>query len=448
MSGIRDLVSALNILNKSDPKVVQALAKDISLEKAAEHAENLEGDEWIKDNWAQGNVDKAPTREEIKVGPREASSGEGAERMIRDYSDTAPQHGITLTAEAMSRLLGPMNSSMKSLAAAMSSNTAILTAMLKAMADDEDGEKEEDMKGMKGKKSRKARKAASVRKGDVDHEDEAEEEDEEEEEEEESEEESEVVEINAAKCRKLLTKARNKIAQAKAMKAEAEEEREEGEDEEKCKAKLRKARALRKAAARLLAKARTAAYAADSAELKKAVRLTITKADINVVQEEEEEEEEEDEEEEEEGEEETKARKAKGSDAKGNQADHEDKESGNQDAEAVKALATKVEKSLEGFAMLQTDVKGLMEAVSGRSKGSTVVPMLTKAQVATADDLNSEIASMVDAGTLNDADAFAARDILSKITATKSGLIDKAIVHDRIAKSSPTVRSIINRVAV
>jgi hypothetical protein len=445
MPKMRDVINAMNILNKSDPKVVQALAKDISLEKAAEHAENLEGKDWVEDNWAEGNVNKAPTREQIKVGPREASSGEGAERMIRDYSDTAPQHGITLTAEAMSRMLGPINSSMKSLASTMSSNTAVLMALLKAMGEEEEKDEKEEEEKEEGMKARKARKAAKVLKADADHEDEAEEESEEDEEE--SEEESEVVEINAAKCRDLLAKARRKLAQAKAMKDEAEEEREEGEDEEKCKAKLRKARALRKAAAKLLAKARTAAYAASSDELKKAVRLTITKADINVVQEEEEDEEEEEEEEGEE--EETKAKAAaKGPDAKGNQADHADPESGNQDSEAVKALAQKVEKSLEGFSMLQTDVRGLMETIAGRSKNSPVVPNLAKAQVSAPDDLNVEISNMVEAGTLNDNDAFAARDILGKITLAKAGHLDKAVVHERLAQASPTVRSILNRVAV
>src|ERR1700760_4935981 len=50
----------------------------------------------VADMWTEpGGEHKNPGRGEIGTGPAQRMSGDGAEQMIREYSDPAPQQGLT-----------------------------------------------------------------------------------------------------------------------------------------------------------------------------------------------------------------------------------------------------------------------------------------------------------------------------------------------------------------
>jgi hypothetical protein len=434
MSKMSEILSALHILQNTPMNEIESSIKDGNLIKAAADlsaAQSLKPGEVVGDHWLEGNMNKGAQREEIKTGPSEASSGGGAERMVRDYSMPAPQNGTTLTAESLARIMEPVAAASKAQTEAIGSLiehsksvAAILSGLVKS-EQEEDDEEEED-------------------------------------EEEEDEEESEVVEINAAKARTLISKSpvankllvKSFLAKARVLIAKAAKTRDKAKDmktAEERKACRKSAKELDKRAALFLGKA--LAIARLSKELSKAhfetdILTLAAKADINVVQEEEEDEEEEDEEEEEEGDAKSKAKKP----AKGNQAAKQDPATGNQDdsaAKAIEAMGKKIDDALSGFGLLKTDVQGMMSTIMGQSRGTGVVPEISKSVAGDtiAQVTPQRIEELCDAGQLLDADRLAALDIISKAGAAAAGLIDKKIVTDRIAKSSTAVQMLFGRAA-
>ena len=403
---IKDILEALTTLKGADPKLVEALSADADLAKGMMQtgAEKLRPGELVESHFMEGMTNKAPTKEEIKTGPVQEASGGGAERMTGEYSHPVKQmHGVAETPMALAEMLGNLNATMKSgfstLAHDNATTKALIVALLKA-----------------------------------DHEDEADEADEE------DEEESEVVEINAARGKSLIAQASALIRKAKKADKMAEGEK----DEEKCSSHKKSAANFRAKAAKLLAKARTCAYAASCDELKKSIRTIAAKADIDVVQEEEEDEEEEADEEQTKAAPPAPAAEAKAvTDDKGNQADRMNPKNGNQaDAAKSEVTAEDLKKCLDGISMLQTTVGGMMNVISGKSKVSDLVPDITKASPAAVESLSTRIYDAEDAGTLSVSEATAARDILGKLELVKGGTLDASIVKDRIAKTTPNVRAL------
>ena len=416
-SKIATLLDALNILKGADPDLVEALSDDATLAKGVlqNGSEKLRPGELVEGHFLEGQTNRSATAEQVKTGPAQEASGGGAEKMVKEYSNPVTQvHGVAETPMALADMLHNFNASMK----AISNNLNVLANSQTAI---------------------KALLSALVK---ADHEDEAQEETDEEE----DEEESEVVEINASRAKSLILKAKVLIKKAKKAEALAEDE---PKDEEKCKALKAEAKALRKAAGKLLGKARSCAYAAKSLELKKSVRALAAKADVDVVQEQEEDEEDE----EDDGEEQTKAAKAaKAAKAKtdiaGNQADHADPKTGNQAAEAAKSAVSPddLQKALAGIATLQTTVAGMLDVVSGKSRVSDQVPNIAKATLESLNTIPERIMDMEDSGTLSMTDAFAARDIFSKLELVKGGKLDPTVVTDRLAKTTASVRSLFSDV--
>ena len=395
----KSILNALGILSKAPASEVAKILADNGLEKAAQSLADVEK---VDDRWQDGEQHKPVSREEIHTGPGQSASGNGAERMIAHYSHPAPQDGVTEQALTLARLLAPVVASSKAQTEAIQAlieSVKSLTAVTKSETDKEDEKGEDD---------------------------------------EEDEEDSEVVEINASKAKSLIAQAKTLLIKAKKADAKAAMEEEE-EEEEEAKACKKKARAFRKQAAVLLGKARTAAFISGSKDLRKSIRDIAAKADINVVQEDEQDEEEEDEEE------------GEAEKAKGNQADHANKD-GNQDDVAAKAalsdIANKVDAALKGFGLLQTDVRGMLDTVAGRSKGTGTVPAFTKSEVAAPTGIPtvSQIDEMEDSGELDQSEAFAARDIIAKSNAARAGQIGAQVVTARIEQSSRKIKELFKAV--
>jgi hypothetical protein len=436
LASVPVIANALKVLKGADPGVIASLVDDSALEKAVEalRSQDLEAGEIVTDRWRAGEVHKNPTREELKTGPSEASSGGGAEKMVRDYSRPAGQHGIQLEAEDFQRMLAPVASSVKAQGRALSAlieqmkgHGTFIAAIIKAAEDDEE-EEEED---------------------------------------------SEVVEINASKAKKLFAKARAQLASIEAIKAEMEDE-EDKEEKKKAKAQIK---ALRKSAAKLLVKARLHASAAGKAgaPLRKSITDLIggadamLKADVNVVQE--------DEEDEEDDEEKAKAATATAAtiaaavpavaaaaatpavaaaagtaekavtDTTGNQADRKDPATGNQDdaakAQQLTTLQEQVKKATDGLGMLQMTIGQMFDVMRNRSAGTAAMPALAKAdQEAAALSLHQQIEEMVGNGQLDQVNEFAAKDILNQLEAANKGQIDSTIVRDRIQKAPTIIRNL------
>ena len=433
---LKDIAKALKIVKTADPAVIASLADDAALTKAANGladsgATSLTKEQIAEVLWDEGNIHGAPSCEAIKTGPSESSSGAGAEKMVGHYSHPAAQSGVQMDAEKFVRLLEPFMGTLKShtgtlellVKNAQATNTILGAIAAKAEEDEED------------------------------------------------EEESEVVEINASKSKKLVEKATKKLAKAQELKEAAGDE----DDAATRKSMKTEAKALRKAAAQLLVKARNLAYASGTKgiEIRKSITAMIAespllKADINVVQEEEEEESDEDE---------TKkaadtkteviaskvdttsdpAKAAKAvTDDKGNQADKKDPATGNQDDAAAKAKEAEAKsdtkslvtqdqltKALTGIAAIEMSLKQMFDVVAGKSRVGGDMPALVKA--ATPDQetvLRNAIRDAEDGGTIDIVNATAARDIVAQMGMARSGMIDATIVQDRLERAPTVVRDI------
>ena len=271
MSKVAGIVAALKTLMSADPKDISSVVEDPEISKALKDlkATDLSDAQLVRALWQNGELMRPATKEEVKTGPEQATSGNGAERMIRDYSSPAAQMGIQLMAEEFGRALAPMSASMKAISQGMAilleNQGKLPTQLTEALVAAE-----------AAAKAKKAKKAEG------------------EDEEDEEDEESEVVEINASKAQRCLRKAKQLLRKIDIAKAEMEEA-EEDDDKDAKKAARKAIKSLELALSHVLGDARMHAYAASSAELKKSVRTIAVKADIDVVQEEEEEDDEEEE---------------------------------------------------------------------------------------------------------------------------------------------------------
>ena len=422
MDAVAKLMKALADLSKSNPAALASVLEDQSLEKAMDHLESAGLDaQKVEDNWTRGNLTSVPTKEEIKTGPTFTASGGSADAMNDHYSNNAAQHGIQLQAEALARLLGPMfHASSKSQIEALKSIVGGLSAIKTQISQ------------------------MSVVKADEDDEDE-------------EDDESEVVEINASKKAKaLLAKAKTLSRKIAAMKDEMEDEE---DDEEKCKALKAEIKALRKAAAVILGKARDAAYIvkgvskAAGVELLNSVRKAAAKADVDVVQEEEEDDDDEEEAKSHSSElaalkAEIAALKAK-KDDKGNQADRADPVTGNQ-ADAAKSLTdvqAQVQSAVDGLQALSMNVAQMMEVVSGKSRLPDPVKIDIAKATVVAGDVMTRVDDMLENGQISQSDAVAAQDIAGKLELVKSGRMDAKSVEERLGKATTVVQHLFRSAA-
>lgn len=396
-------------------------------------AQQLARSEHVLDRWTEGRMHSVPTREEIKVGPAQASSGGGAERFVRDYSNPAPQDALTMESMRLAEELGSMRAYMRSmtdqfsaLAKHQEATTTILTALVGNIGSN---------------------------RGDLTVTDEL----------------TSFAAQCAGKSQKFLDAARTTLAKAITMKSELGELAGEARKLRKSEIKL-----LRSNAAGLIVKAYDAALAAcaggndTTGEIRKAISTLIEadpilKAKTDEMRDKMKEKDE-------------KActkkalkkslkkmvRKAAAKVAakaaaaaevaKNNQADKQDDENKNQDDSSVstKAELTNeakmlIEKCLTGQAMLAGTVNDLMSVLNGRpvTNGATKPLTLVKSDTGTEFlDQLARVEKAIASGTLSDDEQFRARDIAAKYTAVEAGSLAKSIWVSYVKKSSRKVQEL------
>lgn len=407
------MLNATKILSLIETGIFKSLddvKKAMTDEVAKARAAGTEDVMSVIDRWLENEMHKVPSKQVIKIGPVQASSGGGVEKMIADYSSPAAQAGIQLQHEQLGEELGSMRGYMKS----MGTSILEVITVVKAIGDSV---------------------GALVKAKD----------------DEEEEEESEVVEVKSA-----ITRAATFIAKA----AECSEATTSLTGTAKARM-LAKAESYRDKAIAAFKSALTIAAALKSEEGRKLVLKAAKKADVEV-----------NEIEEEESEEAKKsrltaeatakakadaeaeaARKAAG-ETGGNQADKSNKD-GNQDDSAAKALAAVtalseqmkasnelVQKALAGQAVLAGNVQTVMDSLAGKSRPGGERPAFSLAKADNIAAISTRVQEAMDNGTLDTAGAERARDLVQKLGAAASGVLDVSVVQDMIGKSSQAVQDL------
>ena len=379
---------------------------DPQLQKSLDEEMANEFDRFIPDWEQSGEINKVPTAQTIIFGPTEASSGAGAARMVEQYSDFAPQGGITALYTEFSRRMAPLRSdidavksematiknSVFSLVKASEDAAAAVAPAAKAKDDDEDEDEKTRMVEKARKTMRKARvlivKAEDAEGGD-------------------SEEDGEEDEISED-----MEKAARLLKGVKEDLTKAEEARKDDEDEDE---EIEKARTMRKALVKRLS------------AVKKARAPVVVKTK-----------------EEEEAEEEAKkaaeaAAKAKDND-KGNQEAAQNPANGNQEDAAAKSSEV---------SLLTKSVSELMDFLMTSASGGRInpAPVFQKAQQDKVASIAMAIDEAADNREISDSEAIDAQGIVARLEMIKSGQVDRKSVLDMLAKSSPKVQALFSRVA-
>lgn len=380
---------------------------DPQLQKALDEEMANEFERFIPD-WEQpGEIDKVPTAQTIIFGPTEASSGAGAARMVEQYSDFAPQNGITALYTEFSRRMAPMRADIDAVKSEISTIKNSVFSLVKASedaaaavasattikADDDDDEDEKTRMVEKARKTMRKARVLIVKAEDAEGSEDSEEDGEEDE-----------IAEDMEKAARLLKGVKEDLTKA-------EESRKDDEDEDE---EIEKARSMRKALVKRLSAVRKA----------RAPAVVKTK-------------------EEEEAEEEAKkaaaeAAKGQGND-KGNQEASQNPANGNQDDAAAKSSEV---------SMLTKSVNELMDFLMNTASGSRInpAPVFQKAQDRMA-SIDLAIDEAADNMEISESEAVDAKGIVTRLEMIKSGQVDRKSVLDMLAKSSPKVQALFSRVA-
>ncbi len=377
---------------------------DPQLQKSLDEEMANEFDRFIPD-WEQpGEINKVPTAQTIIFGPTEASSGAGAARMVEQYSDFAPQGGITALYAEFSRRMAPMRADMDavkseiatiknsvfSLVKASEDAAAAVAPAAKAKDNDEDEDEKTRMVEKARKTMRKARvlivKAEDAEGGDS----------------EEYGEEDEISE-DMEKAARLLKGVKEDLTKA-------EEARKDDDDEDE---EIEKARTMRKALVKRLS------------AVKKARAPAVVKTK--------------EEEDEEEAKKAAEAAKGQGND-KGNQEAAQNPANGNQDDAAAKSSEV---------SLLTKSVSELMDFLMTSASGARInpAPVFQKAQQDKVASIELAIDEAADNMEISESEAVDAKGIVARLEMIKSGAVDRKSVLDMVAKATPKVQALFSRVA-
>ncbi len=418
-------------------RAAEVLADDEVLKSVSSlSAQELSRTELVRDRWIEGHMHAVPTREQLRTGPPQASSGGGAERFVREYSNPAPQDGLMMESMRLSDELGSIRAYMRSMGdqfAALAKHQEATTTILTALVGN-----------------------TGPARGDITITDEL----------------TSFAAQCAGKSQKFLDAARSTLARAVTMKSEIGELSGDAR-------KLRKSeiKTLRANAASLIVKAQEAALAACSGgadttgeirkaistlveadpllkaeaeemrekmrkkeekactkkALKKSLKRMVKKAAAKVA---------------------AKAATAAAETVKNNQADSQDSETKNQDDKSVSTKAElsaehaeMVKKAVDGVAMLQGTVADLMSVLNGRTvtNGATQPLTLVKSDPNNGSELLDQMGRVekaIAAGILSDEEQMRARDIAGKYTAVTAGVMAKSIWASYVKKSSRSVQEL------
>jgi len=129
----------------------------LSVLRLAKAASNPEDVRKILDLW-ESSV-QTLSEEEVKIGPTEASSGEGASKMIRDYSDVAPQKGLEKLYEEFAKLLEQTRAAKSELEAMKAAVEGLIAKAEKEKEEKKEEKTEERSPGDFGEEYKDASKA-------------------------------------------------------------------------------------------------------------------------------------------------------------------------------------------------------------------------------------------------------------------------------------------------
>lgn len=368
-------------------------------------SEQLDDLKQVTDLWNEaGGQFSSPSSAEIKTGSPQASSGGGAERMVAQYSDPAPQMGMTQKYAEFSSMLSSFGKAIDAQGARINAITGVLKAAADAVAA-EPAVKTADPDSAFTKAAAKLKKArAELRKADMCDDGDKDEREEKK---------SFLVEAGVAikSAKRLLVKAEDEENEdddaaekartdlrtlSKALK------KAEDEDEKKDKEDFEKAEAVKAAAEKAIADTATAKAAEEAAVVAAAAKAAEVPDEAAV-----------------------KAQAEAAATA----------------AAAVKAEPVPVDQSVrDQITLLNTSVKGLMDVVMAGSKGR---PMPAFVKGATVADLGAKVDEAIESGVLNDSvEIMKAQTLVSRIRAVQAGHLDAVLVDDEIAKAPTNVRSL------
>ena len=420
-SSIRETIFK-GLFNAADPETVRQIALDAAIVKALEvsaagqDTDDINDSDRVIDQSIGASGNRRLAKEEINVGRPQSSSGQGAARMVAEFSEPNPQQDIVVNYEALSRELGELKSAMKSMATAFG---AIISK-----ASEEAEEEEESIE-------------QSIGKSEIEIANEIEDEDEEEDEKE------------AAKSLSGPAKAAKSLVKA----AEVLEGRAKAARKAK---QIEKARALKGKIEKTLAKALTLLSAApDRAEpAVKSIVSDITAFalikgfnDLAAAASKAESEKEEEKEE-------MTMEKAKAEDH-----NQEKWPSASGETTAKGEPEDRLDAVLKGFAILQGNMTTVMDAVAGKSNvkelatldlglaaksaaGSQNPAALFKSNPDMwATVKNEQIEAAVESGEFKLDDELACQSILSMAAAVKEGIVPELVLKSRVNSASEGVRS-------
>lgn len=361
------------------------------------------------------------------VGPEQASSGANASRMARQYSRPAPQGGAQLASEKLGEMLS-VKSAIKSLiqaSKAQSQQFSVLAAAVNSLIDDTAAVKaialkavakaeKEDASGHETEEEEADEEAAKAESGgnfatetddEVEGEDEAESDDDKDK------------TVKAAKSR-VAAKSRLRLARARLTKAlDAELDNMGGVAKRhrgvasahaaKAKKYLATAKALQPAATKL-------------ASLEKTLRSLVKALPASAT----------------ENQEMWPASEAK---PVGKAVDS------GAEADKLAAMQAKIDKSLQGTAMLQGSVADLMNVLGGQSRYSSLPPVAKSAAATAAASvpLLDQVETLFNAGVISRHDVDTASDVCGQIEAIKKGFpLDGAIVKARISRMPTALKTV------
>ena len=359
--------------------------------------------EQIEDLWDGGPAQPAPTKrarenmagDSIPTGSGQSASGGGAEKMVREYSDVAPQNAVMTATERLGNAI--TLKAMRELAKAVEGINTRLDLLTTAT-----GGVFDELAAVKAEVAKAAR-AAVVKSEDEEADEEARDEEDKE---------------MSAKSRVKLAKARV----AKAVEADLDGD---------AKAASRHRAVARAHLAKARAFAQAAAKAAPEADLS-----AVTKA-IGTV---------------------AKAIKSE-ADTTEETADSDDKDTAKSATAAqasavdpaalmaaLKSAQEAVEKANAGYALIRTDVQGLMNTVAGQSRSATTpadILQVAKSNPADLDGKIAQVRKMAEDGLIDESVADTATDLFGTMKAIVKGApLDPAIVKARAARLPAAVQQL------
>lgn len=402
----------LNTLFGSLISVLKATPSDKlrDLMDSVDHAGIQEIDDMFNE---PGGEHKSPSAAQIGTGPSQSMSGSGAGKMIREYSDTARQEGLTGLYDRIDgwaadfrKAMARQQRQIAGLAGVVSDVSKSHAGMLKALEDAMAGagQSEADAEALlftskANEKIVKARKAFLKAESDED------------------EDSREERKSKLQEVADMLKSAKQKLAKAEA----------EGEDDDAVEKALDTWKIVNSRVTKALAAIKAEEDKEHEEEEKKAqaAAAATTKAEEDKKREEDEAE---------------KARQATAATAKAEEDTEEEKK--DDTAKSQSDIRGMLEKALSGQATLENTVNGVMEYLQGVSRSVASPPQMATMKAAPMATIEARIDEAADAGQLSTHEANFASTLLSRTRLAEAGRYPQDRLMQDISGAPENVRSL------